>query len=97
MAKIVTSFVYPPIPDRNHDFCAHYDDPEGPTGWGRTEEAAKIDLISNYPREDCPGCKGWGHVPRGTDDRMQPCNVCHGLGAAPPHHPLELQIAGIAR
>lgn len=54
MSKIVTSFVYPPIPIRKFDWCAHdegYDpgEPDGetgqyhggsPIGWGRTEAEA---------------------------------------------------------
>lgn len=48
--KIVTSHVYPPIPVRQFDWCAHYDDPEGPCGYGPTEAAAVDDLIDNYPR-----------------------------------------------
>lgn len=98
MTKIITSFVFPPIPDRDHDWLAYYADTEesGRYGYGPTEAAAMRDLVINWPREDCPGCKGWGHVPRGTDDRTMPCNVCHGLGAEPPHHPLEIEIAGVA-
>ena len=46
--KVITRYVYPPIPDRRFDWCAHYDgDEEGPTGWGRTEEEAIEDLASN--------------------------------------------------
>jgi hypothetical protein len=51
MEKIVTENVYPPIPIRQFDWAAHYDDPEGPVGWGATREAAIADLINNYPRE----------------------------------------------
>lgn len=40
MGKIVTSYEFPPIPSRHFDWCAHYDDPEGPTGWGATEQEA---------------------------------------------------------
>lgn len=48
--KIVTSFVYPPIPRRDHDWCAHYEGEEekGGYGWGRTEQEAIDDLIDNY-------------------------------------------------
>lgn len=44
--KIVTDFVYPPIPVRKFDWCAYYDgtDPEGPAGWGHTEKEAILDL-----------------------------------------------------
>lgn len=44
--KIVTSFVYPPIPHRNFDWCAHFDDPEGVTGWGANEQEAIDDLLA---------------------------------------------------
>lgn len=41
---IVTVHVYPPIPIRTSDWCA-YRDPEGLTGWGRTEADAIADLL----------------------------------------------------
>ena len=44
--RIVTSFVYPPVPDRDHDWSAHVDGYEdGPVGWGRTEDEAIQNLI----------------------------------------------------
>jgi hypothetical protein len=47
--KIVTSHVFPPIPDRRFDWCAWYDGhEEGPQGFGRTEDEARRDLINNY-------------------------------------------------
>jgi hypothetical protein len=44
--KIVTSHVYPPIPARNWDWCAHYDGEEeaGNYGWGRTKAEAIQDF-----------------------------------------------------
>lgn len=44
---IVTDFIYPPIPDRNHDWCAHRDDyePGDLIGYGRTEREAIADLL----------------------------------------------------
>lgn len=47
--KIVTSFQYPPIPIRDHDWCAHYDGEEeaGHYGWGRTAQEAIDDFIEN--------------------------------------------------
>lgn len=44
--KIVTSNVYPPIPIRQFDWCAHFDGDEecGPYGWGETEADAISDL-----------------------------------------------------
>lgn len=48
--RIVTSHVYPPIPDRSNDWSAHYDGDEeyGAYGWGPTKEAAIADLKDNY-------------------------------------------------
>jgi hypothetical protein len=45
--KIVTSFVYPPIPTRNSDWCAYIDGTEesGRYGWGATEQEAIEDLM----------------------------------------------------
>lgn len=50
--KIVTSFVYPPIPWRNFDWCATFDDYDGAPdagpqwmGTGETEQEAINDLI----------------------------------------------------
>jgi hypothetical protein len=54
--KIITSFEYPPIPIRSHDWCAYYDDLGAdcsPYGWGRTEEEAIQDLLDNY-EENAP-------------------------------------------
>lgn len=47
--KIVTSYVYPPIPVREMDWCAFYDGEEeaGFYGWGRTEADAVTDFIEN--------------------------------------------------
>jgi len=43
--KIVTEFIYPPIPIRNFDWVAYCDgDEEGPQGHGATEEAAIAEL-----------------------------------------------------
>lgn len=45
--RIITEFVYPPIPMRNMDWCAVRDgyEPGDPQGWGRTELAAIMDLL----------------------------------------------------
>ena len=53
MRKIVTSHVYPPIPVRTSDWCAHYDGEEeaGNYGWGATEEEAIADFIENYAED----------------------------------------------
>ena len=58
MPKIVTTFVYPPIPLRQFDWQAIYDDDEPDddgrmdAGHGATEQEAIADLIENYPRGD---------------------------------------------
>lgn len=49
--KIVTSFVYPPIPIRTHDWCAYREDDEPNDnghmrqGFGATEDEAIADLL----------------------------------------------------
>lgn len=47
--KVVTEYIYPPIPIRSHDWMAHYPDlcdgeSSGPTGYGETEVDALRDL-----------------------------------------------------
>lgn len=44
--KIVTQYVYPPIPNRSTDWmaCVDGNDGDGPQGWGRTEAEAIADL-----------------------------------------------------
>jgi len=50
--KIVTSFVYPPIPLRTCDWVAYYDgEEEGFRGWGETEQEAVEDLKENTEEE----------------------------------------------
>lgn len=50
MKKIKTSFVYPPIPVRHHDWCAYYEGEEESKcyGWGETKEEAVLDLVEYY-------------------------------------------------
>lgn len=45
--RIVTEFVYPPIPIRNFDWCAIPEgyEPSDPMGYGRTEQDAIDELI----------------------------------------------------
>jgi hypothetical protein len=47
--SIVTSHVFPPIPDRSCDWCAYREGQEeaGHYGWGATEAEAIADLIDN--------------------------------------------------
>lgn len=49
MRKIVTSHMFPPIPIREFDWCAHYEGEEeaGHCGWGRTEAEAIQDFKDN--------------------------------------------------
>ena len=46
MNRIVTQYVYPPIPIRTHDWCACIEghEEDGPYGWGATEAEAIADL-----------------------------------------------------
>lgn len=48
--KIVTSHIYPPIPDRRFDWCAYFDGEEekGGYGYGRTEQEAIDDLLTSH-------------------------------------------------
>jgi hypothetical protein len=50
LPEIVTSHIFPPIPDRSMDWCAYYDGEEerGDYGYGPTEQAAIEDLTANY-------------------------------------------------
>lgn len=50
---IKTVHVFPPIPDRRHDWIAFYDGEEeaGNYGEGRTEAEAIADFIENYADE----------------------------------------------
>jgi len=57
--KIITSHVYPPIPWRGNDWCAHLDDYDGApdagpqvVGWGATEAEAVADLKEQINEED---------------------------------------------
>ena len=49
---IVTAHVFPPIPMRWFDWCAHFDDPEGLVGWGATEQSAIDDLTEQAFEEE---------------------------------------------
>lgn len=52
-AKIVTDFVYPPIPVREFDWCAWVDgcEEDGPRGWGKTKEQAVTALLEELVSE----------------------------------------------
>lgn len=52
---IKTRFVLPPIPLRQFDWCAWYDDEgeeTGHYGYGMTEGNAVADLLANWPRDE---------------------------------------------
>lgn len=73
MGRIITTYVFPPIPIRDFDWQAIYEDDEPndnggmPIGRGSTEDAAIQELLEHYPR-----CKERGGAvgPRGE------CFVC---------------------
>lgn len=50
MTKIVTTNLFPPIPDRSHDWGAYYEgeDENGYKGFGATEVEAIRDLVANH-------------------------------------------------
>lgn len=50
MRKVITDCIFPPIPNRNYDWAAHWDGDEetGPFGYGPTEAEAIKDLTDNY-------------------------------------------------
>lgn len=60
--KIRTEHIFPPIPDRQFDWCAVDDDtyePGMPIGYGETEQQAIDDLVSQLPDdvvEPFPSC-----------------------------------------
>jgi hypothetical protein len=51
--KIVISHVYPPIPERTHDYCAYIDGEEERChcGWGSTALEALKDFIDYYEED----------------------------------------------
>jgi hypothetical protein len=52
--KIIASHIYPPIPIRDYDWCAYFDDLGAdcsPYGWGRTQAEARADLLDNHDDE----------------------------------------------
>jgi hypothetical protein len=55
MKKLIeTVHLYPPIPIRDFDWCATLVgyEPGDPQGWGKTEEAAIDDLLSECAAEE---------------------------------------------
>ena len=47
--EVTTYHVNPPIPIRNWDWCAYFNEQEeGLVGWGKTEYDAIYDLLERY-------------------------------------------------
>lgn len=76
--KIVTSFIYPPIPNRNFDWTAVYDDTydgaedsgnRNHVGYGATEEAAIKDLKENFSEVSVPSADA-DSVPSGNESHL---------------------------
>jgi len=57
--RIETTFVCPPIPSREHDWCATFSffdgDDEQPRGWSWNEDDAVIDLLTSAAEFDDDG------------------------------------------
>ncbi len=56
MSRVITSHIFPPIPDRRYDWCAYHDGEEetGHYGYGRTEQEALDDLARlDQERAEC--------------------------------------------
>jgi len=52
-APIKATYVHPPIPVRDRDWCACIDGDEeiGPYGWGATSRAAELNLIDQLDEQ----------------------------------------------
>ena len=52
--KIITNHVFPPIPQRQFDWAAVFDnyEPGCHVGYGRTEQDAKADLIEQWEADN---------------------------------------------
>jgi hypothetical protein len=55
--KIITEYIYPPIPNRNFDWRATWDgyEPGDPMGYGKTEQEAIVDFreVVGLDENDC--------------------------------------------
>ena len=76
MAKIITSFIHPPIPIRSHDWIARlngdcYDEESGPYGNGATEAEAIASL-----REQLPSCDDCGAITSDDGVSIDPQRIC---------------------
>lgn len=82
-SKIITNYILPPIPIRQFDWCAYFEDQDESSrcGYGRTKEEAIDDLLTNFP-PPCPDCDGKGSI-IGIE-----CANCEGSGEQPKNDPL---------
>lgn len=66
--KIITTFINPPIPSRNYDWCAYYeaDEESGNYGWGATKPEAIenfLEIMSEKePVDNCHICGDWHNI-----------------------------------
>jgi hypothetical protein len=85
MVRIHTNYDPKPIPLRQFDWDAWYDDGEGQCGHGRTEQEAIDDLLDCWP-QPCVDCYGKGGILPGVE-----CATCEGSGIRmkdDPHDPI---------
>ena len=57
LVSVTTDYLYPPIPYRGNDYCAHYtnDQSDQPScAWGATAEEAIQNLVDSYDDPDAP-------------------------------------------
>jgi DnaJ-class molecular chaperone len=89
MPIIRTEYWAKPIPLRQFDWIAFYDNDEPndsggmSTGEGRTEQEAINDLLTNYP-PPCVDCNGCGGILPGVE-----CTTCEGTGERMPQDHLD--------
>jgi hypothetical protein len=83
--KIHTDYDPPPIPLRQFDWSAWYDNSEGECEHGRTEQEAIDNLLEHRPPQ-CLDCDGEGGILPGIE-----CATCEGTGVrmkGDPHNPI---------
>ncbi len=76
MTKLVTSCVYPPIPDRRFDWIAYAEGQEesGDYGYGATEQEAIDDWVEGYAEE---------YEEREAAEREKMADALHNGGLSP--------------
>jgi len=91
-AKVNTEYWAKPIPLRQFDWIASYDDDEPDDdgnmarGYGRTEQEAIVDLLCSHPRDESEPCGHCGAVTAedvalkcpGARAHLEPGQPCHG-------------------